>query len=157
MGRPTVLTVIALLTGGHMGTHMPVGRRLAQGDRREPYIKGCSGFIAGLSPDRPRRMSDLSAMLPFVFIRLRYVTNRIWMEAEMQLVPGNSLVTATPEDGRALAILLARNTIHAMQPDMEVLRGAREADTSDAPGLTTAAHVVSIEFATIAAANNYWR
>ncbi|MEZ0075428.1 hexameric tyrosine-coordinated heme protein [Planotetraspora sp. GP83] len=70
----------------------------------------------------------------------------------MELVPGNSLITASPEDGRALAVLMARNTIHAIGPDVEVLRNAMDSET-----LTTAAHVVSIEFATIAAANNYWR
>jgi len=30
------------------------------------------------------------------------------------LVPGNSLITRTPEEGRALAITLARHSIHAM-------------------------------------------
>ena len=31
------------------------------------------------------------------------------------LVPNNSLIVATPEAGRALAILMARHSIHAMQ------------------------------------------
>ena len=45
----------------------------------------------------------------------------------MPLVPGNSLITETPEDGRELAIMLSRKT------------------------------VVAVEFATVVAANNYWR
>jgi hypothetical protein len=40
----------------------------------------------------------------------------------MELVPGNSLIAATPEEGRVLALLLARHSIHAMQPDLEVLK-----------------------------------
>ena len=75
----------------------------------------------------------------------------------MELVPGNSLITATAEDGRALAVLIARNTIHAIQPDVEVLERSRPAYSADPDGLTSAAQVVSLEFATIAAANNYWR
>ncbi|MCT9935096.1 hexameric tyrosine-coordinated heme protein [Planotetraspora sp. A-T 1434] len=70
----------------------------------------------------------------------------------MELVPGNSLITASPEDGRALAVLMARNTIHAVRPDVEVLTNTMDSET-----LTAAAHIVSIEFATIAAANDYWR
>ena len=73
------------------------------------------------------------------------------------LVPGNSLITATPEDGRALAITLARHTIHAMQPELEVLKQGRPQYAEGASGLIAAGHVVAVEFATIAAANLYWR
>jgi hypothetical protein len=75
----------------------------------------------------------------------------------MELVPGNSLITASPEDGRALAILIARNTIHAIQPDVEILRRSRGENAADLDTRTSAAQMISIEFATIAAANNYWR
>ncbi|MET7542628.1 hexameric tyrosine-coordinated heme protein [Streptomyces sp. NPDC005349] len=75
----------------------------------------------------------------------------------MVLVPGGSLLTKTPEEGRALALTLARHTIHNIQPDLDVLKGGRP-NCSTTPGsLTAAAHVVAIEFQTIAAANNYWR
>ena len=40
----------------------------------------------------------------------------------MELAPGNSLITKTAEEGRALALMLARHAIHAMQPDEEVLK-----------------------------------
>lgn len=41
------------------------------------------------------------------------------------LVPGNTLITATPEEGRASAILLSRHSIHAMQKELEVLMDGR--------------------------------
>lgn len=75
----------------------------------------------------------------------------------MELVPGNSLITDTPDEGRALAIKLARLTVKAMQPDDEVRHRLRPEYAESADSLTNAAHVVAIEFATIAAANDYWR
>ena len=73
------------------------------------------------------------------------------------LVPGNSLITKTPEEGRALAIMLARHSVHAMQKEVEVLKSGRPKYAGDPFGLIAASHVVAVEFATIAAANNYWR
>jgi len=73
------------------------------------------------------------------------------------LVPNNTLITATPEEGRALAITLARRSIHAIQPEVEVLKSGRAQYGHDSYGLIAAGHVVAVEFATIAAANNYWR
>ena len=73
------------------------------------------------------------------------------------LVPGNTLITKTAEDGRALAITLARHSIHAMQKELEVLKSGRPKYASDPAGLIAASHVIAVEFATIAAANNYWR
>jgi hypothetical protein len=74
----------------------------------------------------------------------------------MELVPGNSLITKTPEEGRALAVLLARHSIHAIQPDVEVLKAGRLKYSKEPDSLIAAAQVVALEFATIAAANNYW-
>ena len=73
------------------------------------------------------------------------------------LVPGGSLITATPEEGRALALMIARHTVHNIQPDLDVLKGGRPNYGTTPESLIAAAHVVAIEFATIAAANNYWR
>jgi hexameric tyrosine-coordinated heme protein (HTHP) len=73
------------------------------------------------------------------------------------LVPDNTLITATPEAGRALAIMLSRHTVHAMQKELEVLVSGRAQYAHDPYGLIAASQVVAIEFATIAAANNYWR
>jgi len=75
----------------------------------------------------------------------------------MALVPGNSLLTDTPEEGRELAIMLARKTIGAIQPDGDTRQTLRPGYANDADSLTMAAHVVAVEFATIAAANAYWR
>lgn len=75
----------------------------------------------------------------------------------MALVPDNTLITDTPEQGRELAIMLARKTIGAIQTDPDVRKGLRPMYGNDPDSLTAAAHVVAIEFATVAAANNYWR
>jgi len=73
------------------------------------------------------------------------------------LVPNNTLITSTPEEGRALAVMLARHSVHAMQNHLEVLQTGRAQYAHDPYGLIAAAHVVAVEFATIAAANDYWR
>lgn len=73
------------------------------------------------------------------------------------LVPNNTLITPTPEEGRALALTLARHSVHAMEKEQEVLKKGRAQYTHDPFGLIAASHVVAVEFATIAAANNYWR
>jgi len=53
--------------------------------------------------------------------------------------------------------MLARHLIHAMQPDEAVLKAGRHKYSTDPAELIAAAHVVAVEFATIAMANNYWR
>ncbi|MEO8375922.1 MAG: hexameric tyrosine-coordinated heme protein [Sphingomonas bacterium] len=73
------------------------------------------------------------------------------------LVPGNTLLTSSPEEGRALAMMLARHSIHAMQHQLEVLQNGRSQYAHDPFGLIAASHVIAVEFATIAAANDYWR
>lgn len=73
------------------------------------------------------------------------------------MIPGGTLITATPEEGRALAMLIARHTIHNIQPDLDVLKAGRPSYASNPDSLTAAAQVVAIEFQTIAAANDYWR
>jgi hypothetical protein len=73
------------------------------------------------------------------------------------LVPDNTLITKTPEEGRSLAIMLARHSIHAMQGELETLQKGRSQYANDAAGLIAASHVIAVEFATVAAANNYWR
>lgn len=75
----------------------------------------------------------------------------------MALVPGNSLITATPEEGRELAIMLARKTVAAIQPDADVRHELRPSYANNADSLTSAVQVVALEFQTVAAANNYWR
>ncbi|MFI5683060.1 hexameric tyrosine-coordinated heme protein [Streptomyces sp. NPDC051636] len=75
----------------------------------------------------------------------------------MELVPGNSLITATPEEGRALAVKLARLSVKTTQPDGDVRQRLRPVYAENADSLIAVAQVVATEFATIAAANGYWR
>jgi len=79
------------------------------------------------------------------------------MTEEVELVPGNSLITKTPEEGRALAIKMARLVVKATQPDAVVRKRLRPVYAENAEMLIAVSQVVATEFATIAAANNYWR
>jgi hypothetical protein len=44
-----------------------------------------------------------------------------------------------------------------MQGELETLQKGRPQYANDAAGLIAASHVIAVEFATIAAANQYWR
>lgn len=77
--------------------------------------------------------------------------------SEITLVPGNTLITKTPEEGRQLAVKMARLVIKATQPDAEIREKLRPDYANDAMQLIECAKVTALEFATIAAANNYWR
>ena len=78
-------------------------------------------------------------------------------ETELVLIPGGTLLTDTPEEGRMLAITMARHMIHNIQPDLDVLKAGRPNYAANPDSLIAASQVVAIEFQTIAAANNYWR
>jgi Hexameric tyrosine-coordinated heme protein (HTHP) len=69
----------------------------------------------------------------------------------------NMLITETAEEGRQLAIMLARSSVKATQPDAKVRGRLRPLYAENASDLIAVAQVVAIEFATIAAANDYWR
>ena len=73
------------------------------------------------------------------------------------LVPNNTLITETPEEGRALAIKLSRLFIKATQPDEAACNRMRDVYANDPAMLISIGQVVATEFSTIAAANNYWR
>ncbi|WP_190810512.1 hexameric tyrosine-coordinated heme protein [Flagellimonas sp. S3867] len=79
------------------------------------------------------------------------------MSEQTQLIPGNSLITETPEEGRALAVKIARLTIKITQPDAEVREKLRPTYANDAAMLIAVGQTVAAEFAIIAQANNYWR
>ncbi len=79
------------------------------------------------------------------------------MSDQTQLVPGNTLITATPEEGRQLAVKMARLSIKLTQPDAAVREKLRPAYAEDASMLIAIGATVAAEFATIAQANNYWR
>lgn len=73
------------------------------------------------------------------------------------LVPNNSLLTATPEEGRQLAMRMSRLIVKATQPDAQVREQLRKVYAHDAAMLLAVTQTVAIEFATIAAANDYWK
>ncbi|WP_310993026.1 hexameric tyrosine-coordinated heme protein [Aequorivita marina] len=79
------------------------------------------------------------------------------MSEQVQLIPGNSLITKTPEEGRQLAVKMSRLIIKATQPDAAVREKLRPVYSEDAAMLIAVGQVVATEFATIAAANNYWK
>ncbi|WP_323027669.1 hexameric tyrosine-coordinated heme protein [Gelidibacter japonicus] len=79
------------------------------------------------------------------------------MSEQVQLVPNNSLITKTPEEGRQLAVKMARLIIKVTQPDAAVREKLRPVYAEDAAMLIAVGQTVATEFATIAAANNYWR
>jgi glycerate-2-kinase len=79
------------------------------------------------------------------------------MTEQTQMIPGNSLITKTPEEGRQLAVKMSRLVIKATQPDAAVREKLRPIYAEDAAMLIAIGQVVATEFATIAAANNYWK
>jgi len=68
-----------------------------------------------------------------------------------------SLITATPEEGFALAVKLARMGVKTTQPDKEVLFMLRDVYSKDPDALIACSQVIATHFQTVAAANNYWR
>ena len=68
-----------------------------------------------------------------------------------------SLITATPEEGYALAIKLSRMAVKMTQPDDDVRAELRADYAGDADSLTAVSQVVATNFQTVAQANNYWR
>jgi hypothetical protein len=68
-----------------------------------------------------------------------------------------SLITATPLEGRTLAITIVRKTIGTIQRDGEAKHRVRKIYAEDPEMLMRAAELVNMEFKIIAQANNYWR
>jgi hypothetical protein len=78
-------------------------------------------------------------------------------DVELVKIPGGTLITGSPEEGRALAFAIARHTVHNIQPDLDVLVAGRPEYATTPDSLIAASQVVALEFQTIAAANDYWR
>jgi len=79
------------------------------------------------------------------------------MSDSVQLIPNGTLITASPEEGRQLAIKMARLIIKVTQPDTAVREKLRSVYATDAGFLIAIGQTVATEFATIAAANHYWK
>ncbi|MCB2127006.1 MAG: hexameric tyrosine-coordinated heme protein [Rhodobacteraceae bacterium] len=68
-----------------------------------------------------------------------------------------TLKTATPQEGYELAVKMARVAIKMTQPDAEVRNKLRPVYAENADALIASSQVVATHFATVAAANDYWR
>lgn len=68
-----------------------------------------------------------------------------------------TLKTETPQGGYDLAVKMARVAIKITQPDAEIRDKLRPVYAEDADALIASSQVVATHFATVAAANNYWR
>lgn len=62
------------------------------------------------------------------------------------LIPGNSLITATPEEGRQLAMTISRLVIKTTQPDDAVRSRLRDVYANDATALLQVGQTVAIEY-----------
>jgi len=65
------------------------------------------------------------------------------------LISGNSLITATPEEGRSLAIIMFRHMTHNLQPDLDILKAGRPNYAANLDRLFAAGQIVIIEFQTL--------
>jgi hypothetical protein len=68
-----------------------------------------------------------------------------------------SLSAPSAQEGFELALKISRASIKAIQPSEKTRKELRPTYDSDAERLIAASHVVAVNFATIAAANEYWR
>ncbi|SEH68948.1 hexameric tyrosine-coordinated heme protein [Paracoccus alkenifer] len=68
-----------------------------------------------------------------------------------------TLITPTPEEGFALAIKMSRVAVKMTQPDAAVRDRLRGTYAEDADALIASSQVAAHWFATVAAANDYWR
>ncbi|MBV0892598.1 hexameric tyrosine-coordinated heme protein [Paracoccus sp. Z118] len=69
----------------------------------------------------------------------------------------SSLITATPQEGYDLAVKLSRVAVKLTQPDPAVRERVRPEYADNGDALIAISHVVAVNFATVAAANDYWR
>lgn len=68
-----------------------------------------------------------------------------------------SLITATPLEGRMLAMTIVRKTIGTIQTNKEAKHRVRKDYAEDPALLMRAVELVNLEFKIIAEANNYWK
>ncbi|MCL3881077.1 hexameric tyrosine-coordinated heme protein [Marivita sp. GX14005] len=68
-----------------------------------------------------------------------------------------TLITDTPQEGYELAVKLSRMTVKLTQPDAEARDKMRPEYAEDADSLIAVSQVVATHFATVAAANGYWK
>jgi hypothetical protein len=69
----------------------------------------------------------------------------------------STLITSTPEEGYKHAVKLSRVAVKMTQPDAEMREKLRPVYAGNADLLIASSQVVATHFATMAAANNFWR
>lgn len=93
-------------------------------------------------------MKKLLLSLTLVFFTSMSFADDVWLK---------TLEAATPQEGYELAIKMSRMGVKTAQPDMVVLKEGRKKYAKDADSLIQVSQTVAINFATVAAANNYWK
>jgi hypothetical protein len=68
-----------------------------------------------------------------------------------------TLITDTPEEGYELAVKLSRVAVKMTQPDAAERERMRPHYAEDSDALIAVSQVVATHFATVAAANGYWK
>jgi hypothetical protein len=68
-----------------------------------------------------------------------------------------TMKTATPQEGYDLVVKMARVAVKMTQPDADVRDKLRPIYAEDANALIASSQIVATHFATVAAANDYWR
>lgn len=68
-----------------------------------------------------------------------------------------TLITETPEEGYELAVKMSRVAVKLTQPDAAARERMRPEYAEDADALIAVSQVVATHFATVAAANDYWK
>ena len=74
--------------------------------------------------------------------------DQIWLQ---------TLQTETPQAGYELALKLSRMAVKFTQPSDEVRQQVRTIYEHDGAALIAVSQVVATNFATVSAANNFWR
>ena len=68
-----------------------------------------------------------------------------------------TLLTRTPEEGYELAVKLSRVAIKMTQPDAAIREKLRPEYAENFEALIATSQIVATHFATVAAANGYWK
>ena len=100
-------------------------------------------------------MLSIAAFSTFIILSGQAFADQPEMAVSKDYMP--SLITATPLEGRMLAMTIVRKTIGTIQTNKEAKHRVRKDYAEDPALLMRAVELVNLEFRIIAEANNYWR
>ena len=100
-----------------------------------------------------KTLGSITILAIFLFSSITFADDH--KEKSADYMP--SLITATPLEGRQLAILMVRKTMGTIQRDSDAKHRVRKLYAEDPMMLMKAAELVAMEFKVIAEANNYWK